>query len=397
MRKLLLTLVIVLLAGTSASALPIKVGENTVDVYGSVRAFTVFNYTNAGDTALVNGRSAGYDISHLKLGLQGNSRMGVKWTQGNIFVNGELGMGGPDATTNITLRLLYGDYKFDDGKKGRIRVGQIPAIANTHSYFDRKLNSDNGLQGFGTMLEQRRVGINYEINNFSISALSMRQDQSMVTDRFNGAGFGNVQFSEIMPRFEAAYSIIPSVKVVGSYVKSSVVANNGATGEIDKRYHVDAGHIAVVATPKLSEKAKLAASGFYSVNGGMYQMVSIGGGYNEFEAVRRDDWALPMLKGGEAGSKGEFDNTSAYGAAVALVIDKFEAGFGIQSAENDKWEDKQTGMGVYANYKFRVANNFRITPEVGYLFSGDRRVLKGSDALKDTRGFQAGIQFRFDI
>jgi len=395
MRKLLLTLIIVLLAGVSASAMTFDVGSNKMDVYASVRAFTVFNYTDAGDQ-IIGSRSAGYDISQFKLGLQGNSRMGVKWTQGNIFVNGELGMGGDAQASTVTLRLLYGDYKFNGGKSGRIRLGQIPGIAVTHSYYDRKLSQDNGLQGFGTMLEARRFGINYEIGGFSISAISMRQDASMVTGRFSG--FSNVEFSEIMPRFEAAYAIVPSFKVVGSYVKSSVLANNSAneTTVADKRYHIDAGHIAVIATPQLSEKVKLTASGFYSVNGGLYQMVSIGGGYNEFEAVNRSDWALPSLKAGDAGNKGEFDNTSVYGAAVALLVDKFEAGFGIQSAGNDKWEDNQTGMGIYANYKFK-ASNFRITPEVGYLFSGDRRVNKGAAAQKDTRGFQAGIQFRFDI
>jgi len=88
------------------------------------------------------------------------------------------------------------------------------------------------------------------------------------------------------------------------------------------------------------------------------------------------------------------NNTSAYGGAIAVVVDKFEAGFGIQSAVNDAWEDNQTGMGVYANYKFRVSNIFRITPEVAYLHSGDFR---GNKEVKDTRGLQVGIQFRFDL
>jgi hypothetical protein len=395
MKKLLIPLFFVL-AGVNASAMTIKTGDNTIDVYSSIRAFTVFNHTAAGDQALA-GRSRGYDISQFTVGLQSNSRLGVRWTQGNIFLHTEMGLGGPDQTPQPTLRYLYGDYKFAGGKSGRIRIGQMPTISNTHSYYDRKLSQDHGLQGYGTMLEARRLGINYEIGGFSVSAISMRQDAADITGRFSGgAGFGNVMFSEIMPRIEAAYSIIPNLKVAGSYVKSSVVADNSATEAIDKLYHVDAGHITVIANPKISNKVQLAMSGFYSVNAGLYRMVSIGGGYNEYEAVNRGDWARPELKSGEAGSRGEFDNTTAYGGAIGVAVDKFEVGFGIQSAGNDRWEDTQTGMGVYANYKIRMSN-FRITPEIGYLHSGDRRVNRGQPAQQDTRGFQAGIQFRLDI
>ena len=373
-----------LLAGTSASAMTFDVGDNKIDVYGSLRAFTVFNNTDKGDVLA-------RDRSQFTLGLQGNSRMGVKWTQGNIFVNGELGMGGDATTSNVTLRSLYGDYKFASGNAGRIRIGQFATIANTHSYYDRKLSQDNGLQGFGTMQEQRRFGINYEIGNFSVSAVSMRQDASRVTDVFNatGSGFSNVAFAEIMPRFEATYTIIPNLKVVGTYVKSSVVANTAT--ETDKHYSVDAGHFAVIANPQITDKVKLAASGFYSVNGGLYQMVSIGGGFNDYEAVSRSDWALPLLK--EAG-KSDMFNTSVYGGAVAVVIDAFEVGFGIQNADNDAFEDSITGMGVYGNYKFVIAKNFRITPEIGYLHGGN---YGSNPEIKNSRGIQAGIQFRFDI
>ena len=386
-------MIMVILAGTGAFAMTFDVGNNKIDLYGSLRAFTIFNNTDKGDVLA-------RDRSQFTLGLQPNSRMGVRWTQGDIFVHGEMGMGGPVAGStgadgDVYLRLLYGDYKFGGGSGGRIRVGQIATIANTHAVYDRKLNQDNGLQGYGTMLEQRRFGINYEIGGFSVSAISMRQDSSVVTGRFSGIGLSNVAFAEIMPKFEVAYTIVPSFKVVGAYVKSSVVADNETVA--DKHYHVDAGHIAVIATPQLSDKVKLVASGFYSVNGGLYQMVSIGGGFNEYEAVSRSEWAYPVLKELKA-DKVEWNNTSVFGGAVALVIDAFEVGFGIQNADNDAWEDNQTGMGIYANYKFRVANSFRITPEFGYLHSGDRgRAATSTSTPQDTKGFQAGIQFRFDI
>ena len=392
MKKLLITLTFIL-AGTSAFALPVKVGDDTIDVYASVRAFTVFNHNDKGD---IESR----DRSQFTMGLQSNSRVGMRWTQGNFFVNGEMGFGGDAATSNPTLRLLYGDYKFAGGKSGRIRIGQMSTIVNTHSYYDRKLNQDNGLQGYGTIGEARRFGINYEIGSFSISAVSMRQDSANVTGLFtSGMGFSGVEFSEIMPRIEATYTIIPNLKVAGTYVSSSVVANNSISGETDKRYSVNAGHITVIANPQITKSTKITASGFYSVNGGLYNEISIGGGFNNYESVNRNIWAAPVLK--EAG-KGDMYNTTVLGGAVAVVYKAFEAGFGIQNADSDAWEDCQTGMGVYANYKFRVSN-FRITPEVGYMHSGDRgrsAITDGSGKVtvpQDTKGFQAGIQFRFDI
>jgi len=384
MNKLLVVLIFVL-AGTNVFALPIKVGDDTIDIYASIRASVAFNHTDKGEIET-------RDRSQFIMRLQSNSRVGVRWTRGDLFLHNELGMGGDAAAPSPTLRLLYGDYRFAGGEKGRIRVGQIPGVAITGSYYNRKLNLDNGLQGFGTMKESRRVGINYEIGGFSVAAISMRQDSATVTGLYTSDyGFSNVEFSEIMPRIEASYSI-SSFNVAGTYVKSSVMVNNTVTGEDNRRYHVDAGHLMVAANPMITNNTRLIASGFYSVNGGLYQMVSIGGGFNPYDAVRSDLWAVPQLK--EAG-KPDMHNTSVFGGVVALnVSNRLEAGFGIQSASSGAWEEKQTGIGVYANYTY-IISNFRITPEIVYMHSGDRA--RTSGAPKDTKGLQAGVQFRFDI
>lgn len=375
-----------ILAGTSAFAATFKAGDDTIDLYASLRAITVFNHTDSGDRAICGTNIAGRNCSQFVVGLQGNSRGGIRWTHGNFFLNNE--WGNDAAGTNITLRLLYGDYKFAGGEKGRIRIGQMPAIAYTASFFERKLSADNALQGFGTIMEQRRVGINYEIGGFSVSALSMRQDSSAVVNAFTDSGLSNISFTEIMPRIEAAYKV-SSLTVAGSYVRSSIMADNGDNR--NNRYHIDAGHIVVTANPKIADNARLIASGFYSVNAGMYQNVSIGGGFDNNEAVSRSVWALPSLK---AVGNTDLNNTSAVSGVVAVVVGSFEAGVGIQSTANDSWVDNQTGIGTYANYKFRIANNFRIVPEVGYLHGGNYR---GNSAVKDTKGLQVGIQFRIDI
>ena len=386
MRKMLFTLIFIL-AGTSAFARTFKIGDNTIDTYASVRALAMFNHTDKGEVEPRN-------RSQFVIRLQSNSRVGVRWTSGDLFFHNEWAMGGTDGTPGLTLRLLYGDYKFAGGEKGRIRAGQIPGLVNTHDYFDRKGAWDNGIQGFGSMVESRRAGINYEIGGFSISALSMRQDSSNVTGRYS-SGFERVEFTEIMPRMEVSYTI-SDFMLGGTYVKSSVMANNVATGENDKRYGIDAGHIVFVARPRIGNNARLTASGFYAVNGGLYGMVSMISGYNDSEAVNRNALALPQLKAET--TTGEMDNTKTFGGGVALTVGNFGVGFGYQSTGNDAWEDNVNGMGVYANYRYRLSSNFRITPEIGYVHTGNRgNVAKGADVLKGTQGLQIGMQLRFDI
>jgi hypothetical protein len=377
---------IFVLAGTSAFALPIKVGDDTIDVYASIRAYTVFTHAMPDEKASgICNRPAGKSCSQFVLGLQDNSRAGIKWTRGSFLLNNEWGITSVDASNaQLRLRFLYGDYKFAGGEKGRIRIGQLPGIVHTSSYYDTKLSADNALQGYGTISDVRRIGINYEIGGFSVAALSMRQDVG-TSSNYGGS------FTEIMPRFEAAYSI-SDFKVAGTYVKSSF-----RDGE-DNLNNVDAGHIMVAANPKIAGNTRFVVSGFYSVNGGLYGMVNVGSTYNQAEAISRSGgMALPIRK--TETEKVEWNNTKVYGGAVAIAANAFEVGFGIQNANNDAWEDNATGMGVYANYKYRVSN-FRLTPEIGYLHSGDTPRAKGqtqNNAIPALKGLRLGVQFRFDI
>jgi len=442
MKKVLFTLIFAL-AGTNAFAMTFDVGDDKIDLYASVRAYAAFNHTardkDSGAVGSPCPRPAGESCSQIPLRLQTNSRVGVKWTHDDFFVNSEFGIDAYNSITPVTLRLLYGDYKFAGGDKGRIRIGQIPSISNTQGYYNRKLNSDNGLNGFGTVNEQRRVGVNYEIGGFSVSLLSMRQDASRVVDNtkfdiirtrpnpdfdpdyaddpeYNVSPTITVTtastpvFRELMPRIEAAYSF-SDFKVAGSFVRGTAWGGvdyaDSANPPAKKRdYGVSAGHVMVAANPKITDDIRLIASGFYSLNGSVYNMVTIGGEYDEFEAVKNSSGtakATPLYAVKEDNGKYTLDvsNTSVYGGAVALAVKAFEVGFGIQSAGNDQWWENKTGMTIYANYQYRISN-FRITPEFAYIHSGNMVARKVGDAEKpkiteDVRGFQLGVQFRFDI
>jgi hypothetical protein len=395
MKKLSITLIFTLiftLAGTGAFAKSFDIGDGKLDAYASIRGFAVFNNVDGGDV-IANGR----DHSNFALGIYSHSRIGAKWTQGDFLFNVELGMGGSGSPPPVNLRLLYGDYKFAGGEKGRIRIGQFSTISSTGAFYDRKLNGDDALLGFGTLGDAiRRAGVNYEIGGFSISALSMRQDSSSFTPLYAGREYENVEFTEIMPRIEASYSISDVFRAGGSFVQTAVTADNTATGQFNKRYHINAGHIMLAAAPKIGNNMRLIASGFYSVNGGMYAMAATAGGYDSTTGVNFNR-ALPQMKAET--DKAEMDNTTILGGALALRIDAFEVGFGYQSARNDAWKDHINGAGLYANYRYKFSPNFTIIPEFGYSNCGDRgSVPNNSESLpKDTRAFQAGVQLRVDL
>jgi hypothetical protein len=389
MKKTLIIFVfatIINITGTNGFARSFDIGDGTLDVYASIRAFAVYNNTDGGDVVA-------RDYSQFVLGLQSISRVGVKWTHGDFSFRNEIGMGGSDSRPPVYLRFLYGDYKPAGGDSGRIRIGQIPGISDTGSFYDHKLNDDDALLGFGTLTDVRRVGVNYEIGGFSISALSVRQDQSGLEGLYAGYGY-DVEFIEIMPRIEAAYSISDIFTAAGSFVQTAV--DNKAHGKRGRRYNIDAYHLMLVAAPKIGDNVKIIASGFYSVNGGIYGMAYTGGGHETNTAVDFNR-VLPQLKTGT--EKAETENTSAFGGAVALRADAFEIGFGYQSTRNNAWKEAINGMGLYANYRYKLSPNFTIIPEIGYFNCGNRGSVPKSveKAPRDTRAFQAGVQFRIDI
>ena len=384
--SLILVLIFALVAGNSTYAKSFDVGGGKLDAYASIRAFTMFNHVDGGDVV-------DRDHSQFSIGVFSHSRIGVKWEQGSFTFHNELGMGGSTVSgSNVTLRLLYGEYKFAGGEKGRIRIGQFNNIASTGAFYDHKLNGDDALFGFGTLGDaNRRVGINYEIGGFSLSALSMRQDSSNVLKPYSDGGY-YAEFEELMPRIEASYSISDVFKAGGSVVHTSVKADhyNSTTGQAvsNQRYGFNAYHLMAAAAPKISDNVRIIISGFYSVNGGTYGMTRIGYGYDSTNSVGLR-LALPELKAGT--DKAEMDDTAVAGGAIALHVENFEVGFGYQNARNDAWIDDINGMSVYTNYRFNLSPNFKIVPEFGYYHCGDM------GNVKNTKGYQAGMQFRIDI
>ena len=83
MRKFLFAIIFVL-AGTNVFAMTFKIGDDSIDLYASVRAFTVFNHTDRGDRPICGGVER--NCSQFLIGLQPNTLAGVRWSKGAAFI-----------------------------------------------------------------------------------------------------------------------------------------------------------------------------------------------------------------------------------------------------------------------------------------------------------------------
>lgn len=393
MKRILIALLVVVF-GTSAFAMEIETSKGKVDLYTSIRAFGYYEDAQAND-------SGTRDYSQFKLGLQGNSRFGMKWSMGDVFAHFEAGSGGNDVgTPGVNLRLFYGGYKIDGGNAGTIKFGQLSSISNTNGYSNRKLNADDALTAFGTVMESRRQGINYEISGLSVSLLTMKQDSSDITAAYTSKGYTNVDFIELVPRIEAAYTFPFPLKVMGSYAMVNITADNESRGEVDKDDDLSAYHVALALYPKIGDNMYLNLTGFYGVNVGLYNMVFTASGVNKNTGYGKSR-VMPVYNT----ANNDFEDTTSFGGTVAFGV-KFdpkatmEIGLGYQASSNDLWVDDMTGMGAYVNLAYKVAPQFTITPEIGYYDCGKIQQLKTATKTDDDKNstvIQAGVQLRLDI
>ena len=128
-------------AALTALAIP-AMAETTL--YGSARMATFYNFADVPAT----GKTAGFD-EHL----QGNSRFGANFSNGDVGGKVELG-------TGVNVRLLYGTWNFGSGK---LTVGQD---YNSYYTFTEQVHfDDNGLNGYGALWDTRQAQIRVNLNN----------------------------------------------------------------------------------------------------------------------------------------------------------------------------------------------------------------------------------------
>ncbi len=210
MKKVLLTLIAVLMAVPAFAIEVYNNGENAVDIYGTLRGYIGYGHG-------VDGVSDTTDDNFL-YGIQGNSRIGVRLKVGNF--SGQVELGAVEATlygrstgsgSNVGLRQAWGAYSF--GNAGALLAGKTDTPTAMGGFISDIMDTDGGLNGFGgSTTGSRRFQIQYNVAGLSIALI----ENDMAYGTVNGYTDGG----ETIPRLGLSYTYKnPSllVKVAATY------------------------------------------------------------------------------------------------------------------------------------------------------------------------------------
>jgi len=128
-------------------------------LYSSIR-YDTFYANQKGDKT----NSAGDDsTTQLENTLAGNSRIGAKFTEGNLFAQWEMGLPGSNT------RLAYGKYSFSGGS---VLLGQT---YNPWTMFsDQAYAGDNGFIGYGCLYDGRQPQIKLDFSGFYVALVTTK-------------------------------------------------------------------------------------------------------------------------------------------------------------------------------------------------------------------------------
>lgn len=216
MKKVLLTLIAVLMAVPAFAIEVYNNGENAVDIYGTLRGYIGYGHG-------VDGVSDTTDDNFL-YGIQGNSRIGVRLKVGNFSGQVELGavedtLYGRSTESNVSnvrnvgLRQAWGAYSF--GNAGALLAGKTDTPTAMGGFISDIMDTDGGLNGFGgSTTGSRRFQIQYNVAGLSIALIENDMAYS------HGVSYGYTDGGETIPRLGLSYTYKnPSllVKVAATY------------------------------------------------------------------------------------------------------------------------------------------------------------------------------------
>lgn len=237
MKKVLLTLIAVLMAVPAFAIEVYNNGENAVDIYGTLRGYIGYGHG-------VDGVSDTTDDNFL-YGIQGNSRIGVRLKVGNF--SGQVELGAVEATlygrhstdgrstvSDVGLRQAWGAYSF--GNAGALLAGKTDTPTAMGGFISDIMDTDGGLNGFGgSTTGSRRFQIQYNVAGLSIALIENdmaygpgvsgytdggETNSADDTNTDNGVSYGYTDGGETIPRLGLSYTYKnPSllVKVAATY------------------------------------------------------------------------------------------------------------------------------------------------------------------------------------
>lgn len=395
MKKVLLTLIAVLMAVPAFAIEVYNNGENAVDIYGTLRGYIGYGHG-------VDGVSDTTDDNFL-YGIQGNSRIGVRLKVGNF--SGQVELGAVEATlygrskgSNVGLRQAWGAYSF--GNAGALLAGKTDTPTAMGGFISDIMDTDGGLNGFGgSTTGSRRFQIQYNVAGLSIALIE--------NDMAYGPGISTLYMSGIddrdnpilSKRFMDGGETIPRLGLSYTYKNPSLLVKVAATysalnGKIadpvsDTRWAtVHAFGVALGLKPTFMDgKMWLSVLARYGMNEDLY-----GEAKTVYNGGLMTHNAITGLVGVQA--DGTVDNVQRAAVALELgynVNDMIAVivGGGYQHSMIDALTYDVGSYAVFLQAPIKISGNFALIPQ--FTYTGTRLDSDNKDSL--VLAMQARITF----
>ena len=388
MKKVLLTLIAVLMAVPAFAIEVYNNGENAVDIYGTLRGYIGYGHG-------VDGVSDTTDDNFL-YGIQGNSRIGVRLKVGNF--SGQVELGAVEATlygrstksnvsnvsnvSDVGLRQAWGAYSF--GNAGALLAGKTDTPTAMGGFISDIMDTDGGLNGFGgSTTGSRRFQIQYNVAGLSIALIE--------SDMAHGPGvsYGYTDGGETIPRLGLSYTYKnPSllVKVAATYSALNGTINAPVS---DTRWAtVHAFGVALGLKPTFMDgKMWLSVLARYGMNEELY---------GEAKTVYNGGLMAHSSIGNYVGVQADGTVDNVQRAAVALelgynVNDMIAVivGGGYQHSMIDALTYDVGSYAVFLQAPIKISGNFALIPQ--FTYTGTRLDSDNKDSL--VLAMQARITF----
>ena len=378
MKKVLLTLIAVLMAVPAFAIEVYNNGENAVDIYGTLRGYIGYGHG-------VDGVSDTTDDNFL-YGIQGNSRIGVRLKVGNF--SGQVELGAVEATlygrstgSYVGLRQAWGAYSF--GNAGALLAGKTDTPTAMGGFISDIMDTDGGLNGFGgSTTGSRRFQIQYNVAGLSIALIE--------NDMAYGHGVsGYTDGGETIPRLGLSYTYKnPSllVKVAATYSALNGTINAPVS---DTRWAtVHAFGVALGLKPTFMDgKMWLSVLARYGMNEELY---------GEAKTVYNGGLMAHSSIGNHVGVQADGTVDNVQRAAVALelgynVNDMIAVivGGGYQHSMIDALTYDVGSYAVFLQAPIKISGNFALIPQ--FTYTGTRLDSDNKDSL--VLAMQARITF----
>ena len=414
MRRIIITFIILAISiNAFAFNVPIENRNVQFDIYGSVKAnITGGLYLNdPGKT----------QISYT---MNPDSFIGFNLGYRPLFLKAEFGFADSE-TLEIDVRQLYAGLFL--GSLGSLKIGQQFTVASVADMYNDVFMYDQRLVGYGNTVFNSSATILYEIFGLQVALVDLFSD-------YNIPNTVNVTGTFLLPRVEVAYTMqvnkLFSFKVFGSYanINTKLIPFEEEVGGVievidgnNLSVATNAFHVGFLTKLDFNMHAALQLSGFFSMNGELYDGVRIGGYkrtiFTDLTTQNHNPNFQPIIftAGSLINAEGDYTGlggVTSFGGALAILGNiteniRYEFGGGgqlisgeglpIDPAGNSGTANLGAGsllnVGGYLNFIFDIHPNFNIGPQFGGYLRLGSTVVDYPDMMAVIVGLRANATF----